>query len=35
MELPLIFRVRWDAPTDVQEFRVHYEFYPIDKFPKT
>lgn len=33
IELPLIFRINWDVPSDVKEFRVTYEFYPIDKFP--
>lgn len=34
-ELPLVFRVGWDVPKDVGEFRITYEFYPIEKFPKT
>jgi cytochrome c oxidase assembly protein subunit 11 len=34
-ELPVVFRVRWDVSKEVREFRVNYEFYPIDKFPKT
>jgi hypothetical protein len=34
-ELPLIFRVGWNVSKEVKEFRVRYEFYPIDKFPKT
>ena len=33
-ELPLVFRVHWDTPKDVKEFRVTYDFYPIEKFPK-
>lgn len=33
-ELPIIFRVHWDVPPDVREFRVTYEFYPINKFPE-
>ncbi len=33
-EFPLVFRVNWNAPEEVKEFRVSYEFYPIDKFPK-
>ena len=33
-EFPLVFRVNWNAPEDVKEFRVSYEFYPIDKFPE-
>jgi hypothetical protein len=32
-ELPLVFRVHWDAPDEVKEFRITYEFYPIEKFP--
>lgn len=31
-ELPLVFRVHWDVPRDVKEFRVTYDFYPIEKF---
>ncbi len=34
-ELPLVFRVGWDVPKDIGEFRIKYEFYPIEKFPKT
>ena len=34
-ELPLVFRVGWNVSKEVKEFRVKYEFYPIDKFPKT
>jgi hypothetical protein len=34
-ELPLVFRVGWDVSKEVREFRIKYEFYPIDKFPKT
>lgn len=33
-ELPLVFRVQGGVPSDVMEFRVNYEFYPIDKFPE-
>ncbi len=32
-ELPLVFRVHWDAPDEVKDFQVTYEFYPIEKFP--
>ncbi len=32
-EFLLVFRVNWDAPEELKEFRVSYEFYPIDKFP--
>lgn len=31
-EFPLVFRVRWDTPNEVEEFRITYEFFPIDKF---
>ena len=31
-ELPLVFRVHWNVPRDVKEFRVTYDFYPIEKF---
>lgn len=34
-ELPLVFRVHWDTPRNVKEFRVTYDFYPIEKFPET
>lgn len=34
-ELPLVFRVGWNVSKEVKEFRIKYEFYPIDKFPKT
>jgi len=33
-ELPVIFRVQGNAPDTVKEFRVAYEFYPIEKFPR-
>lgn len=33
-ELPLVFRVAWDVPSDVKDFYVHYEFYPIESFPE-
>ena len=33
-EFSLVFRVNWNAPEEVKEFRVSYEFYPIDKFPE-
>jgi hypothetical protein len=32
-EFPLVFRVNWNVPAEVKEFRVSYEFYPIHKFP--
>ncbi len=33
-EFPLVFRVNWNAPEELKELRISYEFYPIDKFPK-
>lgn len=33
-ELPVIFRIQGDAPSSVKEFRIAYEFYPIEKFPR-
>ena len=33
-EFPLVFRINWDAPNGVREFKITYEFYPIDKFPE-
>lgn len=33
MQLPLVFRIDWDVPNEVKEFRITYEFYPIEKFP--
>ena len=32
-ELPLVFRVNWDVPQDVNSYQVRYEFYPIESFP--
>ena len=32
MEMPLTFRIRWDAPEDLKEIRVHYAFYPLRFF---
>ncbi|RMF91075.1 MAG: DUF4382 domain-containing protein [Nitrospinota bacterium] len=32
-ELPLTFRVRWDAPETVTHFTIRYAFYPIEAFP--
>ena len=31
--LPVVFRVDYDVPDDVQQMQVRYEFYPADKFP--
>ena len=33
-EFPLVLRVKQDVRSDLKEFRLTYEFYPIDKFPK-
>ncbi|HEX9446248.1 MAG TPA: cytochrome c oxidase assembly protein, partial [Candidatus Binatia bacterium] len=33
-KLPLTFRVKEGAPEDVKEFEVHYQFYPLEKFPQ-
>jgi len=33
VELPLTFRVDYDAPEDITKFWVTYEFYPADRFP--
>lgn len=33
VELPLIFRVDFDAPEDLKKMTVKYEFYPADQFP--
>ncbi len=32
LEMPLVFRIRWDAPEDLKEIHVHYVFYPIRVF---
>jgi len=32
--LPVVFRVDYDVPDDVQQMQVRYEFYPADKFPR-
>jgi len=32
--LPVIFRVDYEVPDDVQQMKVRYEFYPADKFPQ-
>lgn len=34
-ELPVVFRVAVDAPRSVSEMSIHYEFYPIDRFPSS
>ena len=33
-KFPIVFRINWDAPNGVGEFKITYEFYPIDKFPE-
>lgn len=33
-ELPLIFRLQWNAPSNLKEIKISYEFYPIEKFPR-
>lgn len=33
VELPLVFRIDFDAPETVKRFDVRYEFYPADRFP--
>jgi cytochrome c oxidase assembly protein Cox11 len=33
MEMPLIFRVDQDAPADMKDFYILYEFYPVEDFP--
>lgn len=33
-DLPFVFRVRWDVPGEVKAFHSHYDFYPIEAFPK-
>jgi hypothetical protein len=33
IELPLVFRVAWDAPSELENLYVHYEFYPLESFP--
>lgn len=33
VELPLVFRVDYEAPESLKKFDVRYEFYPFHKFP--
>ena len=33
-ELPLVFRIDFDAPERVKQFNVRYEFFPLAKFPE-
>ena len=32
VELPVFFRVKWDAPSDLESIEVRYEFYPLEHF---
>ncbi|MBI4561107.1 MAG: cytochrome c oxidase assembly protein, partial [Candidatus Rokubacteria bacterium] len=32
-ELPVVFRVNGNVPKSLRAITVHYEFYPIDRFP--
>lgn len=34
IEMPVFFRVKWDAPRDLESIEVRYEFYPLEKFKK-
>ena len=34
IEMPLVFRLKWDVPDEVEDFYVHYEFFPIESFPQ-
>lgn len=34
VEMPVFFRVKWDAPPDLESIEVRYEFYPLDHFKK-
>jgi len=34
-QLPVVFRVAVDAPESMREMSVHYEFYPVDRFPSS
>jgi hypothetical protein len=34
-ELPVVFRINPDIPESIREIRVHYEFYPLDRFPSS
>lgn len=33
IEMPVLFRVSWDAPPEVTDFYVQYAFYPLESFP--
>jgi hypothetical protein len=32
VEMPVFFRVKWDAPPDLESVEVRYEFYPLEHF---
>jgi hypothetical protein len=32
VEMPVFFRVKWDAPPDLESIEVRYEFYPLEHF---
>lgn len=32
--LPLVFRIDFDAPEALRKFSVHYDFYPLKRFPE-
>jgi hypothetical protein len=34
VELPVVFRVSYDVPENVEQIDVRYEFYPVNVFPK-
>jgi hypothetical protein len=33
-EVPVVFRVSYEAPETIKEMRVRYEYYPLDRFPE-
>jgi hypothetical protein len=33
MDMPLIFRINEAAPTEMKDFYILYEFYPVEDFP--
>ena len=35
VDMPLTFRVNEDAPPEMKEFSILYEFYPVEDFPDT
>jgi cytochrome c oxidase assembly protein Cox11 len=32
VEMPVFFRVKWDAPPDLESIEMRYEFYPVEHF---